>query len=78
MTQVENGLKYEDIQIMRDAAKYKMFHDKEIDKIDEKIQELQGGSGFFSFFSSGPTEEQKIEIEKLEQQKQKLIEENVD
>ena len=78
LTQVENGLKYEDIQIMRDAAKYKMFHDKEIDKIDEKIQELQGGSGFFSFFSSGPTEEQKIEIEKLEQQKQKLIEENVD
>ena len=78
LTQVENGLKYEDIQIMRDAAKYKMFHDKEIDKIDDKIQELQGGSGFWSYFSSGPTEEQKKEIEKLEEQKKKLIEENVD
>ena len=78
LTQVENGLKYEDIQIMRDAAKYKMFHDKEIDKIDEKIQQLQGGSGFWSFFSSGPTEEQKKEIEELEKQRQKLIDENID
>ena len=78
LTQVENGLKYEDIQIMRDAAKYKMFHNKEIDKIDEKIQQLQGGSGFWSYFSSGPNEEQKKEIEKLEEQKKKLIEENVD
>ena len=78
LSQIENGLKYEDIQIMRDAAKYKMFHDKEIDKIDEKIQTLQGGSGFWSYFSSGPTEEQKKEIEELEKQKQKLIEENVD
>ena len=78
LTQVENGLKYEDIQIMRDAAKYKMFHDRKIDKIDEKIQQLQGGTGFWSYFSYGPNEEQKKEIEELEKQKQKLIEENID
>ena len=78
LTHVENGLKYEDIQIMRDAAKYKMFHDKEIDKIDEKIQQLQGGTGFWSYFSYGPTEEQKKEIEELEKQRQKLIDENID
>ena len=63
---------------MRDAAKYKMSHDKEIDKIDEKIQALQGGTGFWSYFSYGPNEEQKKEIEELEKQKQKLIEQNVD
>ena len=78
LTQVENGLKYEDIQIMRDAAKYKMFHNQEIDKIEAKITELQGGSGFWSFFSYGPNEEQKKQIEELEKQKQKLIDENVD
>ena len=78
LSQVENGLKYEDIQIMRDAAKYKMSHIQEIDKIDEKITQLQGGSGFWSYFSYGPTEEQKKEIEELEKQKKKLIEENVD
>ena len=59
LSQVENGLKYEDIQIMRDAAKYKMSHIQEIDKIDEKITQLQGGSGFWSYFSYGPTEEPK-------------------
>ena len=78
LTQVENGLKYEDIQIMRDAAKYKMTHIQEIDKIDEKIQQLQGGTGFWSYFSYGPNEEQKKEIAELEKQKQKLLDENVD
>ena len=78
LKQIEKGLKYEDIQIMRDAAKYKMTHDSEIDKIDEKIQKLQGGTGFFSFFSSGPNAEQKKEIQKLQEQKNKLLNENVD
>ena len=69
LTQVENGLKYSEIQKMRDDAHYRMKHDKEIDDIDKKISELKGGSGFFSFFSSGPNEEQLNEIEKLEQKK---------
>ena len=75
LTQVENGLKYSEIQKMRDDAHYRMKHDKEIDEIDKKISELKGGSGFFSFFSSGPNEEQLKEIEKLEQKKNKLINE---
>ena len=75
--QVEKGLKYEDIWIMREAAEYKLFHNSEIDKIDQQIKKLEGGSGFFSFFSSGPNEEQKKEIEKLKEQKKKLMKEDV-
>ena len=69
--EVEKGLKYDDIQIMREAAEYKLFHNSEIDKIDEQITKLEGGSGFWSFFSSGPTEEQKKEIEELKEKKKK-------
>ena len=75
LTQVENGLKYSEIQKMRDDAQYRMKHDKEIDDIDKKISELKGGTGFFNFFSSGPNEEQLKEIEKLEQKKNMLINE---
>ena len=75
LTQVENGLKYSEIQKMRDDAQYRMKHDKEIDDIDKKINELKGGTGFFSFFSTGPSEEQLKEIEKLEQKKNMLINE---
>ena len=78
LQKIEDGLKYEDIQLMREAAKYKLFHNSEVDKIDEQIKKLQGGSGFFSFFSSGPNEQQKKEIQKLNEQKQKLLKENVD
>ena len=78
LKQVESGLKYEDIQKMRDAANYKMFHDSKIDKINEQISKLEGGSGFWSYFSSGPNEEQKKEIQKLTEQKNKLLKENVD
>ena len=70
--EVEKGLKYDDIQIMREAAEYKLFHNSEIDKIDEQITKLEGGSGFWSFFSSGPNEEQKKEIEELKEKKKKL------
>ena len=62
---------------MREAAKYKIFHDSEVDKIDEKIKKLQGGGGFFGFFSSGPNEEQKKEIRALNEQKKKLLKKNV-
>ena len=62
---------------MREAAKYKIFHDSEVDKIDEKIKKLQGGGGFFGFFSSGPNEEQKKEIQALNEQKKKLLKKNV-
>ena len=75
LTQVENGLTYTEIQKMRDDAHYRMKHDKEIDEIDKKITELKGGTGFFSFFSSGPNEQQLKEIEKLEQKKNMLINE---
>ena len=78
LRQIESGLKYEDIQKMREAANYKLFHDTEIDKINEKITKLEGGSGFWSYFSSGPNEEQKKEIQKLTEQKNKLLKENVD
>ena len=45
-------MKYEDIQIMREAAEYKLFHNSEIDKIDEQISKLEGGGGgFWGFFS---------------------------
>ena len=73
LRQIEKGLKYNDIQVMRDAAKYKMFHDTEIDNIDEKIKQLESGTGFWSYFSYSPTEEQKKEIQKLKEQKNKLM-----
>ena len=75
LTSVENGLTYSEIQKMRDDAKYSMKHDKEIDEIEKKIEELKGGTGFFSYFSSGPSKEQLKEIEKLEQKKMELINE---
>ena len=75
LTQVENGLKYSEIQKMRDDAQYRMKHDKEIDDIDKKISELKGGTGFFNFFSSGPNEEQLKEIEKLEENNNLLFNE---
>ena len=78
LRQIEKGLKYNDIQVMRDAAKYKMFHDTEIDNIDEKIKQLESGTGFWSYFSYSPTEEQKKEIQKLKEQKNKLMKENID
>ena len=77
LRQIESGLKYDEIQLMREAAKYKIFHDSEVDKIDEKIKKLQGGGGFFGFFSSGPNEEQKKEIQALNEQKKKLLKKNV-
>ena len=60
---------------MRDDARYRMKHDKEIDEIENKINELKGGSGFFGFFSSGPSEENLKEIEKLERKKNTLLNE---
>ena len=78
LTQVENKLKYEEIQNMREAAKYKMSHNQEIDDIDEKISKLKGGTGFMSYFSSGPSEKDKLKIKQLEEKKRKLIEANVD
>ena len=78
LSQIEKGLKYEDIQVMREAAKYKMTHENEVDKIDEEITKLQGGGGFWGFFSSGPTEDQKKQIQALQEKKNKLLKENVD
>ena len=77
LTQVENQLKYEEIQNMREAAKFKMSHDKQIDEIDAEINKLKGGSGF-KLFSKGPNEKNKAKIKELEEKKKKLIEENVD
>ena len=77
LSQIENGLKYEDIQVMREAAKYKMTHENEVDKIDDEINKLQGGGGFWGFFSSGPTEDQKNQIQALQEKKNKLLKENV-
>ena len=78
LKQVENQLKYEVIQNMREAAKYKLSHDSKIDEIDKKIQELKGGSGFMSYFRSGPSAEDQKKISELENQKRLLIEENID
>ena len=78
LIQVENQLKYETIQNMREAAKYKMSHNKEIDEIDDEIKKLKGGKGFKGFFSKGPTEKEKQQIKKLEEKKKKLIEQNID
>ena len=77
LSQIEKGLKYEDIQVMREAAKYKMTHENEVDKIDDEINKLQGGGGFWGFFSSGPTEEQKKQIQALQEKKNKLLNENI-
>ena len=79
LTQVENKLKYEDIQIMREAAKYKMSHNKEIDEIDDQINKLKGGSGFLGYFGGGKAKDkEKQKILELEEKKKKLIEQNVD
>jgi len=78
LTQVENQLKYEEIQNMREAAKYKMSHDKQIDEIDAEIIKLKGGKGFMGFFSKGPSEKEKQKIKELEEKKKQLIEQNID
>ena len=78
LSQIENKLKYDEIQIMREAANYKMSHNKEIDNIDEQIKKLKGSSGFMGYFSRGPNEKEKIKIKELEEQKKKLIEANID
>ena len=76
LTQFENQLKYEVIQNMREAAKFKMTHNKEIDDIDEQIKQLKG-KGVKGFFSR-PKETDKQKIKELEKKKKKLIEENID
>ncbi len=69
---VEDGLRYDTIQAMRDAALMKINHSDQKENIEKKITQLKGGSGFWSYFSSGPTEEQKKEIEKLEKELNEL------
>ena len=51
LTQFENKLKYEVIQNMREAARFKMSHNKGIDDIDEQIKQLKG-KGIKGFFSN--------------------------
>ena len=69
---IEDGLRYDTIQAMRDAALMKINHSNQKENIEKKITQLKGGSGFWSYFSSGPTEEQKKEIEKLEKELNEL------
>ena len=69
---VENGLRYDTIQAMRDAALIKISHSNEKENIRKKITQLKGGTGFFSYFASGPNEEEKKEIQKLEKKLSEL------
>jgi hypothetical protein len=72
LTQIENGLTYDQIQTMREAAMIKINHLIEKDEIEKRIEKLQGGSGFFSYFSSGPSEDEKKEIAILVEKQKKL------
>ena len=71
LSKVEEGLKYEEIQIMRNAAESKMSRLNEMENIDKKLKELKNEGKIFKRFSfkkkKNEEEEKEKEIEKKKQ-----------
>ena len=80
LSKVEEGLLYEEIQIMRNAAEAKMHQLEEIDDVGKKLKELKNEGKLFkriSFKKKSKEEEEKEkekkkQIEDLEQKKEEL------
>ena len=72
LSKIEEGLKYEEIQIMRNAAESKMGHINEMEDIDKQLKEMKSQKLFrkISF-----KKKKKEEQEEKEKEKQKQIEE---
>ena len=73
LSKVEEKLKYEEIQIMRNAAESKMTHINELEEIEKKLKELKSEGKFFKRISF--KKRNKEEEEEKEKEKKKLIEE---
>ena len=70
LSKVEEKLKYEEIQIMRNAAESKMTHMNELEEIEKKLKELKSEGKFFkriSFKKRNKEEEEEKEKEKKKQ-----------
>ena len=63
LTKVEDGLKYEDIQIMRNASESKMKYIDELEEIEKNLKEKKGENKIFKKFSF---KKKTIEEEELE------------
>ena len=81
LNKVEEGLKYEEIQIMRNAAESKMNHINEMEEINRKLKELRNEGTLFRRFSfkrkneeeeKEKENEKKKQIEELEKKKKEL------
>lgn len=68
MNEIETKVKFNEIQAMRNAAGIKLEHLKKINDYDDKIAKIK--PGYFSYFTSQATYD---EIDKLEEDKKKLI-----
>ena len=81
LSKIEEKLKYEEIQIMRNAAESKMNHANDLEEIDKKLQGIKNDKNIFSklnFLKKNKEEaemkekERLKQIEKLEQKKLNL------
>jgi hypothetical protein len=82
LSKVEEGLKYEEIQIMRNAAESKMKHSSAFEEIDNQLKEIKNDKNIFkklNFLNKRNKEEEENkqkeklkQIEELEQKKLKL------
>ena len=72
LSKIEEGLKYEEIQIMRNAAESKMSHKNELEEIDKQLKEVKKDNKLFKKISF--KKKNKEEEEEKEKEKQKQIE----
>jgi len=69
LSKIEEGLKYEEIQIMRNAAESKMSHKNELEEIDKQLKEVKKDKLFkkLSFKKKNKEEEEEKKKEKQKQ-----------
>ena len=75
LSKIEEGLLYEEIQIMRNAAESKMSHRNEAVEIEQKLKEIKNDKKFFKKLSFIKKNKNKEEEENKEKDKQKQIQE---
>ena len=76
LNKVEERLKYEEIQIMRNAAESKMKHSNQLDEIDKQINEIKKNDDNNNLFKRLSFKKKKKEVdEEKQKEKMKQIEE---
>ena len=70
LSKVEEGLKYEDIQIMRNAAESKMKYIDKLEEIDNKLKDLKGENKLFRKLSFKKKKNEKEEEEEKKKQQE--------